>query len=32
MIYHDFVTIRTLLNKVLWFPTHISNGAWIGYP
>jgi len=27
MIYHQFVTNRTLLNKVCfkWFPTHISN-------
>ena len=25
MINHQFVTIRTLLNKVSWFPTYISN-------
>ena len=25
MIDHQFVTIRTLKQSLLWFPTHISN-------
>ena len=25
MIYHQFVTIRTLNQSMLWFPTHINN-------
>ena len=25
MIYHQFLTIRTLKQSLLWFPTHFSN-------